>query len=101
LPFDSITGELKYEAYFNQSNQILKEIWHYPTYSKDQIGTPGYICKLLTLGGNTTPLFGTEYQLFSFFKTQDKSVETDYDPQNGTSITTTSITNYNSIFHHQ
>ncbi|PZX63404.1 hypothetical protein [Hydrotalea sandarakina] len=101
LPFDSITGELKYEAYFNQSNQILKDIWHYPTYSQDSVGTPGYICKNVPISSTSNLLWGTEYELHSFFKTQDKTVETDYEPINGKQISTTSIINYQSPFHHQ
>ncbi|MFK4980107.1 hypothetical protein, partial [Klebsiella pneumoniae] len=84
-----MTGELKYEAHYNQSGQLLKDIWHYPVYAQETIGTPGYICRNLNFSGVVNvygggPIFGTEYMLYSANKTQDQSVETDYDPNTGT-----------------
>ncbi|MFX8926111.1 hypothetical protein ABTN20_19915, partial [Acinetobacter baumannii] len=51
VPFEFMTGELKYEAHYNQSGQLLKDIWHYPVYAQETIGTPGYICRNLNFSG--------------------------------------------------
>ena len=103
LPFDFMTGELKYESHSNQSGQLLKEAYYYPVYTQDPIGTPGYIVKNLyiTLANNGGPLFGTEYMLYSSSKTQDKKIETIYDPASGNHVTTANTTYYGSSFHHQ
>ncbi|MBY0480202.1 MAG: hypothetical protein K2Q21_02505 [Chitinophagaceae bacterium] len=103
VALDFMNGELKYEGYFNQSGQILKDVWHYPIYLQDNIGTPGLIVKNLNTNYGTSggPLFGTEYNLYSAGKTQDKSVETNYNPATGNSNTVTNTVYYESLFHHQ
>ena len=100
IAFDFINGELKYEGYFNRDGQLLKETTYIPQYTQDQIGTPGLIVKnqgVISGGG----MFRTEYMLYSASKTQDKKIETNYDPATRAYITTTNTTNYASSFHHQ
>lgn len=102
IPFNFMTGELKHEAHFNQSGQLLKETWNYPVYTPDLDGTPGYIAQQLTTDPTGGGVFvGTEYMLYSAAKTQDKTIETVYDPANNNQATSTNLVNYGSGFHHE
>lgn len=98
LPFEFMRGELKYEGHFNQVGQVLKETYYYPVYTPDSLTTPGHIGKIIP-GGNS--VWFIEYNLQSAAKTQNKIIETDYDPINLASLTKSSTVYYGSLFHHQ
>jgi hypothetical protein len=100
IPFEFMRGELQYEGHFDQNGEALKETYYYPVFTPDPLTTPGHIIGTVP-GASSTALYFNEYNLQSAAKTQNKIVETDYDPKNSTSLTTTSTIYYNSPFHHQ
>lgn len=95
LPFEYMRGELKYEAHFNQNNQILKDAWYYPQYTKNIKPTPGHV----TFSSTDIKSFA-DYLLYTYKKTRATTISTDYNPGAG-SIANTSITYYGSNFHNQ
>jgi hypothetical protein len=97
IPFEFMRDELQYEGHFNQSGQILKESYYFPTFKADSLLTPGHI------SANPPGLWGTfsEYDLQSARKTKDSVVSNLYDPSTGAMLTTTNSTYYGSPFHHQ
>ena len=96
LPFEFMRGELKYEGYFNEAGQVLKEMTHYPVYVDDALTTPGHIS--INQPGLSSY---TEYQLRSAYKTRDAVITTSYDPVHMNSATTTTTIYYGSLYHHQ
>lgn len=98
LPFEFMRDEPSYEGYFNEGGQVLKEVYHFPTYVADPIVTPGHI-------GINIPSFVsfTEYTLQTAKKVSDSTVTTVYDRSSGNNgtITTLSATYYGSNFHHR
>lgn len=102
LPFDYMRGELKYEAQYNQAGLLLKETSYTPTYVNSATTTPGFI--VVSTGAQPNggvQLLGTKYELSTAHKTQTQVVETVYSPISGSSLTTTSMSYYESAFHHQ
>jgi hypothetical protein len=95
VEFEYMRGELKYEAHFNQSNQIQKDIWYYPEYTKNLIPTPGHIA----FSSSDIKSF-TDYSLYTYKKTKSTITTTDYTAVSG-SIANTSTTYYGSPFHNQ
>lgn len=101
LPFEYLRGELKYEAHYKQSGNILKDVWYFPKYLPDSILTPGLIIQNAPSSGGTAYRFGTEYMLQSAAKIKDSTLSTQYDSVHSSSLTTTTVAYYNSPFHHQ
>ena len=102
VPFEFMRGELQYEGHFNQAGQVLKETYYYPVYTLDSLTTPGHIAT--TISNPNAPaaaVYFTEYTLQSEAKTQNKTIEINYDPVNSNSLTKTTTVYYGSIFHHQ
>ena len=103
LPFEPMRGELKYEGYYDSSNHIVKDVWHYPAFKQEQLTTPGFISTSIT-NLNTF----TSYSLVSYRKYRDSSEETTYVPpimriglgDSALTATVTTTAYYNSSFHH-
>lgn len=104
LPFEPLRGELKYEGHYNDSGNVLKDVWYYPQYITDAITTPGIVYSNIA-SFNTL----TSYSLQSYKKLCDSIEETTYvNPnyqENTTdddfSATTTTATYHTSNFHYQ
>jgi hypothetical protein len=94
--FDPMRGELKYEGYFTQDSQIVKDVWHYPQFQANPLTTPGFIT--VNLNNSQTH---TYYVLTSAKKIRDSVEETMYEPGTSRYITNTSATYYTSNFHDQ
>lgn len=94
LPYDFLRGELKYEAHYNENNQLLQEKSYTPVYVDNPIKTPGLIAA--STGGT---ILATKYELTTARKTQTQVIETDYDPTTNTSLTATNTSYYESPFH--
>jgi YD repeat-containing protein len=84
LPFEFMRGELKYEAYFNQANNLLKDIFYYPLFVNSIATTPACIFKSGAL---------TFYNLTTAKKTKMTVVANEYPLTGGT------VTNIDSIFY--
>lgn len=95
LPFEFLRGELQYEAHYNQSGQVLKDVSYTPVYESRPVATPGFI-----VVWREGQLLGTKYDLVNARKTQMTTVKTDYTPGVG-SVVTTTVDSYQSLFHHQ
>jgi hypothetical protein len=89
-------GELKYEGYFTQDSQIVKDVWHYPAYEINPLYTPGIISANLNYIQSHT-----YYVLTSAKKIRDSVEETTYEPNTSRFITNKSATYYTSSFHNQ
>ncbi|HEY1212572.1 MAG TPA: hypothetical protein VGE93_02965, partial [Bryobacteraceae bacterium] len=96
VPFEFMRDELQYEGYFNQAGQVLKEVYHFPSFAYDPLTTPGHI-------GVNMPGFYTytEYQLQTAKKVRDSTVTVQYDPSLGGHLSTMHATYYSSPWHHQ
>lgn len=95
-PFDPMRGELKYEGYFTQDSQIVKDVWHYPEYAVNPLYTPGIISANLNFIQSHS-----YYVLTSAKKIRDSVEETTYEPNTSRFITNKSATYYSSNFHNQ
>jgi hypothetical protein len=100
LSFDFMRGELQYEALFTEGGLKLKEATYTPTFVNNPVVTPALLVSAVptTSGGNWT--LGTYYNLTTARKTQTLIAETVYSAD-GTSLSRTSTTLYESPFHHQ
>lgn len=99
LPFEYMRGELKYEGVFNQDGHPVKENFYFPSFSNDPMTTPGY--KVVLLGGPSNWLWGTEYEMQTQHKTQDKIIEYSTDPLTNNYVSNARTINYGSSFHTQ
>ncbi len=97
VQFDYLRGELRYEAHYSQSGQMLKEKSYVPTFVNDPIKTPAF---LISQDITTQYLLATKYDLTTAHKTQTQVTETSYDA-NGVSFTTTQTSYNESPFHHE
>lgn len=95
LAFDYTRGELKYEAHYDQSGNLLKDASYAQTYQNSATSTPAFIARWQ--GG---PILATIYSLASARKVSDRMVQTSYVPGGG-SLSTTTTNYYSSAFHHQ
>lgn len=101
LPFDYRKGELSSEQYYNESGDLLKDVYYYPSYNlNSDKGTPAFSIQARSNGGSGTLLLGTFYTLTAPRRTKMVSVETNYTPGIG-SVQQTSTTYYGSAFHNQ
>ncbi|HEV7332738.1 MAG TPA: hypothetical protein VGN63_16990 [Flavisolibacter sp.] len=96
IPFEPKRGELKYEGYFNEAGQLLKEVDHYHYYSEEKLTTPGLIQAVL--GG--TYRASTYYEIKAVRKTEQTTVEKTIIPSVG-QLTVTSKTLFESPYHYQ
>ncbi|MDE3234529.1 MAG: RHS repeat protein [Bacteroidota bacterium] len=94
VPYDFMRGELKYDAAYNQSGQVIKENYHFPVYTTDPLITPGHIAT--NLPGMYTY---TEYNLQTSKKVSDSTVTNIYDPSTGNYETIKQATYYGSAYH--
>jgi len=94
--FEPMRGELKYEGYFTQDSQLVKDVWHYPLFQQNPLTTPGFIT--VSLNNSQTH---TYYVLTSAKRIRDSVEETIYEPSTSRYITNTSATYYTSNFHDQ
>jgi YD repeat-containing protein len=100
LSYDYLRGELKYEAHYNQSGQMLREATYIPTFVTSIQKTPAF--SVTNFRWSTTNLYlGTYYELTTARQTQMQVTETAYNPADGSSLSTTSTTYFESPFHNQ
>ncbi|HWJ28673.1 MAG TPA: hypothetical protein VNS32_19170, partial [Flavisolibacter sp.] len=95
LPFEFKRGELKYEAHYNESGTLLKDVSYTPEFTNDTFSTPGFI-----VAYKGQQMLATPYTLVSGRKTKMTTVTTEY-PSSGTPLSTTVIENYQSKYHNQ
>ncbi|MFT3682277.1 MAG: hypothetical protein QM791_18535 [Ferruginibacter sp.] len=91
LPFEFMRGELKYEAYYNQAGNLLKDVFYYPVYEESTVTTPAYIARPGAL---------TFYNLNTSRKIKATAVSSEYLLTGGI-ITITDSSFYESPYHHQ
>jgi hypothetical protein len=96
LPFEYLRGELKYEGHFNETGQLLKYDWYYPTFADNALKTPGYITASLLPGTMATNYFITTKR-----KTQMVVDATSIDPQTSISQNSVTTTYFESPYHKQ
>jgi YD repeat-containing protein len=102
LPFDSKRGELYSEQHYDNSGNLLKDVYYTPTYNESPIlSTPAFIVKARSIGGNTSYL-GTNYSLNTVKKTSMLTIEHDYNTgAAGGYVQKITTTYYGSNFHNQ
>jgi YD repeat-containing protein len=102
LPFDYRKGELSVEQHFDNSGNLLKDIYYYPQYNTSPTeSTPAFIVAVRSVGGVNT-LLGTYYSLNTIKKTSMQTLEHDYNQGGiGGYLTKTSTVYYGSAFHNQ
>lgn len=95
LDVEYMRGQLKYEAQYNESGQVVSDNWHFPTFQRSNILTPGYI----TTVANNGSVF-TIYNLSSYKKVSDSTEQTTYYPgATSNNVTVKNITYYSSKYH--
>jgi YD repeat-containing protein len=94
LPYDFLRGELKYEAHYNEANQMLQEKNYTPVYVNNPIKTPSLLASY-----DGASHLATKYELTTARKTQTQLTETAYDPATNTALTTSSTSYNESPFH--
>jgi len=94
-PLEPKRGELKYEAHFTESGQIIKEAEYTPLFSEESAITPGRID-----GTYKSWKFTTYYELRAVRKASQTVVERLYSSPDKF-ISTTSATYFESPFHNQ
>jgi len=102
LPFDYKKGELSSEQHYDNSGNLLKDIYYYPQYNTAPLlSTPAFIVTTRSVGG-ASMLLGTDYSLNTIKKTSMQTVEHDYN-QGGIGGFVTKTTNiyFGSAFHNQ
>jgi YD repeat-containing protein len=102
LPFDYRKGELSSEQHYDNSGNLLKDVYYYPQYNTAPLlSTPAFIVATRSIGGNNE-LLGTDYSLNTIKKTSMQTVEHDYNQGGiGGFVTKTTNTYYGSAFHNQ
>jgi YD repeat-containing protein len=102
LPFDYKKGELSSEQHYDNSGNLLKDIYYYPQYNTAPLlSTPAFIVATRSIGGNNE-LLGTDYSLNTIKKTSMQTVEHDYNQGGiGGFVTKTTNVYYGSTFHNQ
>ena len=96
LPHEFMRGELKYEGHFNESGQLLKNVWYYPVFLENPVTTPGLI--IASAGGHGS--YPTYYELKTGRKTQVKTETTTLVPGIG-NVTEYAQSFFESPYHHQ
>lgn len=89
--FEFKRGELKYEGYFNQAGQVIKDITYYPVFTENPVSTPAYLTNAWGI---------TLYNLTTASKTQATTVTNEYQSP-GVALTTIDSLFYESLYHHQ
>jgi hypothetical protein len=101
LPFDYKRGELQSELHYNNTGQILKDVYYYPEYdAASAFSTPAFKVEARTTAPGTTILLGTYYSLSSPRRVKTRTQETNYSQTTGNAATTT-IVYYSSPFHNE
>ncbi|HYE55866.1 MAG TPA: hypothetical protein VD996_13530, partial [Chitinophagaceae bacterium] len=100
LPHDFKRGKLKYEGYFDESDNILKETTYIPTYVDKAHVTPGLIITSKAITSTSTQHLGTYYELTTAKKTQTEVTAKVYTPGNPSNYLTTVTTTYHGSNYH-
>jgi len=98
LAFDYMRGELKYDAQYNQTGQLLKETTYTPVYGESIVRTPAFI---VTRSGPYGQMLGTKYELSTAHKISESVNKKEYDLFNNIVLSTVNTTYFESSFHHQ
>lgn len=94
LSYEYKRGELKYEGYFNQAGQVLKDVQYSYDFDSSSYTTPAYMIKSV-LGAR----LGNRYELRGYWKKRTQTITTDHVP--GVSALAVTNTIYNeSPYHH-
>lgn len=94
LPYEPLRGQLKYEGYFSEGNKLLKEAYHYYSFTNDATTTPGIIV------ANAQWWVTTYYNIQAVHKLSDSTVTYNYSPS-GAYLKTKTENFYESNFHFQ
>lgn len=92
LPLDYKRGDLKYEGYFTEYGELLKDKTYTPVYFESSLTTP-----CIAVSNISTWKLATFYELKSATKLSDTVVEASY--SNGQALRSTTIVYHESSFH--
>jgi len=95
LPYEFQRGDLKYQGYFNETGQLVKDAWHTYEYDSSSIITPAY--KVESVLGY---MLGVFYDLKAYRRKKITTIETTRDA-NGHQIQSTKDSYFESPYHFQ
>ncbi len=109
LPYEYQRGELKYNGFFNNGGQLMKESWYTYEWRQDSVATPGFIASVYPnyeppppgSGGSGGPGYlGTFYNLVHMRKYSVQNTESEYSQASGM-VQTVNTTYFESPYHSQ
>jgi hypothetical protein len=100
LPFDSKRGQLQIEQHYDNSGNLLKDIYYAPVFNESPtLSTPAFIVQSHNINAENI-LLGTMYSLNTVKLVSMTTMQDDYGSSGGY-VTTAKTTYYGSAFHNQ